>query len=60
MESIIHEHAIKKELPISKSCHAHDDYAKRQDFEEQCPDCGSELRPDGRCRYCAVCGWSPC
>jgi len=27
---------------------------------ECCPDCGDELRLNGRCRYCACCGWSTC
>ncbi|MDZ7760050.1 MAG: hypothetical protein U5L00_07335 [Desulfovermiculus sp.] len=25
-----------------------------------CPDCGTKLWMNGRCRYCPVCGWSTC
>lgn len=25
-----------------------------------CPDCGAPTRVEGRCRYCACCGWSAC
>jgi predicted RNA-binding Zn-ribbon protein involved in translation (DUF1610 family) len=60
MKSIIHEHAIDKEVAITTSCQIHEDYHKQHNFEEQCPDCGSMLIPDGRCRYCAICGWSFC
>jgi hypothetical protein len=28
--------------------------------KEVCPDCGESLRIDGRCRFCACCGWSTC
>ena len=32
----------------------------RSDKEGLCPDCGETLRIDGRCWYCAYCGWSTC
>jgi len=25
-----------------------------------CPDCGSELIPEGNCNYCGACGYSSC
>ena len=28
--------------------------------EELCPDCGVIIRMDGRCWFCAYCGWSTC
>jgi hypothetical protein len=32
----------------------------RKNREDLCPDCGAELRVNGRCWFCAYCGWSTC
>lgn len=32
----------------------------RTNREDLCPDCGTELRINGRCWFCAYCGWSTC
>jgi len=32
----------------------------RKKREDLCPDCGEALRINGRCWFCAYCGWSTC
>ena len=59
METLELDHTIKKEFPIVKRCRPYDE-PHEQDGIDLCPDCGSNLRPEWRCCYCASCGWSPC
>jgi predicted amidophosphoribosyltransferase len=33
----------------------------RNDYKKGlCPDCGTQLRMNGRCMFCECCGWSSC
>jgi len=59
METLELDHTTKKESSTAKSCRPYNERYEQDNFD-LCPDCRSNLRPDGRCRFCAVCGWSTC
>ena len=59
METLELDHTIIKEFPIAKEGRPFNE-RHEQGGLDLCPDCGANLRPDGRCRFCATCGWCSC